>query len=183
MEGSVGRADGFSPEEHSISRGESESDRLAELGELVGLARRRTESDWADGFPRKRILYREARGLDRLAELGELARGRTGQTESDKSDDFSREALSISRGESGSDRLAELGELARGRTGQTESDKSDDFSREEHSILRSERIRPISRIGRISAGKGRVRRSQTSHASSGGGRVRHFGRTSVRLKI
>ena len=144
MEGSVGRADGFSPEEHSISRGESESDRLAELGELVGLARRRTESDWADGFPRKRILYREARGLDRLAELGELARGRTGQTE---------------------------------------SDKSDDFSREEHSILRSERIRPISRIGRISAGKGRVRRSQTSHASSGGGRVRHFGRTSVRLKI
>ena len=78
MEGSVGRADGFSPEEHSISRGESESDRLAELGELVGLARRRTESDWADGFPRKRILYREARGLDRLAELGELARGKDG---------------------------------------------------------------------------------------------------------
>ena len=55
-------ADDFSREALSISRGESRLDRLAELGEL---ARGKDGSDEVGlggrFFPRKRILYREAR--------------------------------------------------------------------------------------------------------------------------
>ena len=97
------KSDGFSRDAHSISRGESGLVRLAELGELGGLARRRTgqaESDRVGQVgPRERGVFPKCQ----CSLCHDWFRGEDGSDISDISD--------------GSDSVGRVGQCRTGRTG------------------------------------------------------------------